>query len=116
MKDKTDVKNFNFIGVDSSLKGELNFKGPTYFYGNLEGSIYQEDFATLNCEMSSFIHGNIYGANIEIYGEVIGNIHATNHLTIYPTAKISGNIKSKNFKIYAGANFNGEMNSTQSNL
>ena len=113
MINNKDVKNFNFVGIDTSLNGDLKFTGPTYFHGNLNGNIYQEDDKGLVCEISSNIDGDIFGTNIEVYGVVTGQINATNSLIIYPTAKVTGQIKAKNFKIYAGAQFNGEMNSTQ---
>ena len=116
MKDKQDVKNFNFIGTNTHLHGDLTFYGSTYFHGKLEGNIYQEDQETLVCEVTSHIRGDIIGNNVEIYGEIEGTIHAQESLTIYPTAKVTGNIKAKNFKIYAGANFNGEMNTTRPEL
>ena len=116
MINNNDVKNFNFIGIDTSLNGELRFSGPTYFHGNLNGNIYQEDEAPLVCEISSNIEGDIFGINVEIYGVVTGQVHASNSLTIYPTANIKGKIKAKNFKVYAGAQFNGDMSSTQAML
>ena len=116
MKDKKDVKNFNFIGTNTLLNGNLAFQGNTYFHGALEGNIHQEDQETLVCEVTSHIKGDIIGTNVEIYGEIEGTIHAQESLIIYPTAKVTGNIKAKNFKIYAGANFNGEMNTTRPEL
>ena len=113
MTNNSDIKNLNFIGIETSLHGDLRFTGPTYFHGNLSGNIYQEDEEILVCEISSNIDGDIFGTNIEIYGVVTGQIHASNSLIVYPTATVNGQLKAKSFRVYAGAQFNGEMNSTQ---
>jgi predicted RNA-binding Zn-ribbon protein involved in translation (DUF1610 family) len=58
----------------------------------------------------SVVQANIKAADIEVSGEVIGNIYAENNLVLRSGAKIVGVVTAKNFVMLEGAMLKGSVN------
>lgn len=103
-----EFKNYNFtvLGSGSKINGDLNLKGDIYIKCELEGTLSIEDESKIVFERGSSFKGNVYGHDIEIFGEVTGVIRANKTLTVRSSAKISGDIKAGNIIIYPGAVLN----------
>lgn len=103
------VKNFNFIGINSQTEGDISFFGKTYHYGKHTGTITQEDSEVLCIQSESELLGNLTATNASIFGKVTGDILAHEQVEIFSGAQIQGKIKSKNIKIHPGAVVLGEL-------
>jgi cytoskeletal protein CcmA (bactofilin family) len=97
--------NLNIINAGTSITGDLSSEGDMRIDGAVKG--YVSSKARLVLGPTSRVDGDIKAVNLELSGEVNGDIVATELLTIKATAKISGNIHSAKLIIEAGAEFNG---------
>jgi cytoskeletal protein CcmA (bactofilin family) len=95
----------NIINSGTQILGDVNSDGDMRVDGTIKG--YLTSKARLVLGPTAVIEGDVKAANIEISGEVNGNIYATELLTVKATAKISGDIVSNKLIIEAGAVFNG---------
>ena len=109
--DHLEIKNFNFIGLNSDSKGDLVFYGKTYFFGKHVGNLTQQDDNELSLHEESEIVGNITSDIIHIYGNIKGDIRANKVLNAYSGAVVEGDIFAKNFNIHPGAIIKGNINS-----
>ena len=95
----------NIINNGTQITGDVNSEGDMRVDGIIKG--YLTSKARLVLGPTAVIDGDIKAANIEISGEVNGNIYASELLTVKTTAKINGDIISNKLIIEAGATFNG---------
>lgn len=95
----------NIINSGTQISGDVNSDGDMRIDGTIKG--YLTSKARLVLGPTAIVEGDIRATNIEISGEVNGNIYATELLTIKATAKISGDLVSNKLIIEAGATFNG---------
>jgi cytoskeletal protein CcmA (bactofilin family) len=98
--------NLNIINAGTTITGDLNSEGDMRVDGTIKG--YVSSKARLVMGPTSRVDGDIKAANVEISGEVNGNIYVSELLTIKASARISGDIVSNKLIIEAGAEFNGK--------
>ncbi len=97
---------FTYIGKETNLKGTFKFHGPTHLQGRINGEISIEDGATIVLEIGSITEGSLQCADLDIYGEFIGEIRSSGRVTIYPTGLFEGKIIAKSLEILPGATVN----------
>lgn len=97
--------NLNIINAGTTITGDLNSEGDMRIDGTVKG--YVTSKARLVLGNTCRVEGDIKAVNLELSGEVNGNIYVTELLTIKATAKINGDIVSNKLIIEAGAEFNG---------
>lgn len=95
----------NIINSGTQIIGDVNSDGDMRVDGTIKG--YLTSKARLVLGSTAVIEGDVKAVNIEISGEVNGNIYASELLTVKATAKINGDIISNKLVIEAGASFNG---------
>jgi cytoskeletal protein CcmA (bactofilin family) len=100
-----DFKNFqyNVIGSQSSIKGNLELSGDTIISSFIEGTIEIKDKGQLILERGSLVKGKIKAINLEIYGSFEGEIECSGLVSIRSSAHVIGQIKSDRLVIYPGA-------------
>ena len=100
-----DFKNFqyNVIGSQSSIKGDLILSGDSIVNSIVEGTIEIKDKGKLILERGSLVKGKIKAIDIEIYGTVEGEIECSGLVSIRSSAQVMGEIKSDRLVIYPGA-------------
>ncbi len=103
------VKNFNFVGLNSQTEGDISFFGKTYFFGTHTGTITQEDSETISMHEESEISGNLIASYANVFGKVKGDILAHEKVELFSGSEVRGNIKSKNIQIHPGATVYGEL-------
>lgn len=69
----------------------------------IEGSIDLSSCAPLVIAKDVQIQGNITAQNVEVHGHIQGNISASGTVTLFPLAKVEGNISSAQLIVYPGA-------------
>ena len=105
--------NFNFIGENTTFKGDLFLSGNTHVYGKVIGDIRGDKHITLTIEYSGQVQGNITGINVIIQGQLLGNISGANKVEVTSTGKSEGILTSKSFQIYPGAKITGDIRSIE---
>ncbi len=108
--------NLNIINAGTTVTGDLNSEGDMRIDGTVKG--YVSSKARLVLGNTSRVEGDIKAVNLELSGEVNGNIFVSELLTIKSSAKVNGDILSNKLIIEAGAEFNGNcsMRDTKNSL
>lgn len=102
--------NFSIVGRKCDIQGDLKFTGDTLLTCNIKGTITVLDHSKITLERDSFIEGDIYCHDIEVFGSFKGSIRASGKLTVRSSAILSGSIEAKGISIYPGAILNVEGN------
>jgi cytoskeletal protein CcmA (bactofilin family) len=100
-----DFKQFhyNVLGVKSKVIGNLSLSGDAIIISYVEGSIEVIDSGKLILERGSFVKGKIKAIDLEIFGQVEGEIECSGVVSIRSSAQVTGSIKSARLVIYPGA-------------
>lgn len=100
-----DFKDFhyNVLGSKSRVQGDLVLSGDSIISSHVEGSIEVQNEGKLILERGSFVKGKITAINLEIFGEVQGDIDCSGLVSIRSSAVVAGTIKSGRLVIYPGA-------------
>ncbi len=105
MIDDQDFRKFhyNILGVKSQVIGDLILSGDAIITSSVEGSIEVRDHGKLILERGSFIKGKIKAIDLEIFGQVEGEIECSGLVSVRSSANVVGTIKSARLVIYPGA-------------
>lgn len=112
MMNDQDFKNFNYniLGANSKIIGDLTLAGDTILNSYLEGNIFVKESGKLVLERGSHIKGKIQAIDLEIFGSVEGEIECVGLVSIRSSGKVTGQIKAGRLVIYPGAEV--EMNAS----
>lgn len=101
----TDFKDFhyNVLGVKSHIKGDLTLSGDTIVNSVIEGNLEIQNHGKLVLERGSVVRGKIKAIDLEIFGEVHGEIDCSGLVSIRSSAQVQAKIKSARLVIYPGA-------------
>ena len=101
-----DEKNINTVlAEDISFKGVLKFSTSLMIKGTFEGEIDATGHLVIGPK--ALVKAQIRAATITNYGEIIGNVEATEKLEMISGAKLTGDIKTPDLYIESGCIFNG---------
>lgn len=94
------------IGKTVSIKGQLFSEEDLYLDGQIEGSINVSQ-SRLTIGKNGKIQANIEAREVDVHGDVQGNIEAGDRITIRSAANLVGDLKSATVSIEDGAYFKG---------
>lgn len=94
-----------FFDQGTNLTGELQFSGVVRIDGNFHGSINGGE--TLIVGSNAVIHADIRVREIEIHGQVFGNISAEGRAEIYSSGSFRGDIHTSLLVIQPGGILDG---------
>jgi cytoskeletal protein CcmA (bactofilin family) len=94
------------IGKSVLVKGELSGSEDLIVDGVVEGSITLRG-QSLTVGPNGRVHANIEARNVILYGQVDGDIHATDRVELRKSASLSGDISTARISIEDGAFFKG---------
>ncbi len=105
MMDDQDFRQFNYnvLGVQSKINGDLILQGDTILNSTVEGTIEVLNSGKLVLERGSFVKGKIRAIDLDIFGTVEGDIECSGLLSIRSSAIVQGQIKAGRLVIYPGA-------------
>ena len=106
-------QNFSLVGKNSQFQGTFRLNGPTRLSGQLSGELVMEGEYDLVIEAEGFFEGDIHCHEVEIYGKFKGTLSGPQKVTIYPSAKVSGEVSTGNLIIHPGAEVNIDGKTTQ---
>lgn len=95
--------NYNILGVKSEVIGDLILSGDAIITSSITGSVEVKDSGKLVLERGSFVKGKIKAIDLEIFGQVDGDIECSGLVSIRSSAQVTGSIKSGRLVIYPGA-------------
>jgi cytoskeletal protein CcmA (bactofilin family) len=95
-----------FLGMNSSLKGELNVRGTLRIDGTVEGQL-DADYVILS--ETGEVKGEIKAKKILIGGKMDGNVRAQELVEINSKGKVLGDIFTPRLAIIEGGEFNGKV-------
>ena len=103
------------IGESVELQGDIAITGGLHIDGKVTGNITVRDgnAARLTLSNNGAIHGNVMVNDADINGRVKGDVHARGHVTLYPNARIDGDLSYESLEIKRGAQINGKLIASQ---
>ena len=96
-----------FIDQGSEFEGKLSFKDTVRIDGLFRGEISSQN--TLVVGESGQIEASIRSTVVVVSGSVVGDIEATEQVTLHKTARVEGNLSTPSVVIEEGAIFNGHL-------
>lgn len=92
------------IGQDSLIRGELISKGVIRVDGVIEGNVQAD---SLMISKTGGVKGDIFVREVEIEGNVEGNINSQELIEIRPEGAVEGDVRTVKLIISEGAFFSG---------
>lgn len=94
-----------FIAAECQIAGSITINGNARIDGKIEGSVRVT--GDLIIGNSAFLTADIEANTVSIAGEVHGNIKTSDLLELNATARLFGDISTRQFKVEQGARFTG---------
>lgn len=109
-KDKkynSDIVN-TVIGEDTAIKGTVHSQRSIRVEGSLEGEINSQGEVYIGA--NSHVKAMVFGRDVVVAGEVVGNIESVKSLVITKTGKVYGDISGDQLIIEEGGIYKGKVN------
>jgi len=111
-KDKNALKtNYTVIQKKFNMRGSIEFQNPLKMCGDFDGDI--KGSSTLYIESGAKIHAHIQVPHLIVYGQIIGNIIASEKVSLHTGSNVVGNIRTPNLEIEDGVVFEGQCEMKQ---
>ena len=95
-----------FLDQGTNITGELQFSNTLRIDGNFHGSITSGD--TLIIGEHAVVHADIKVGEIEIHGQVFGNVEVKRRAEISSTGRLRGDLQTSILIVQAGAVLDGK--------
>ncbi len=112
-KSNMNTRPISMLAEGCSFKGKMFLRGEVRLGGHVEGTIVADD--DLIVEESATINADINGVNIQVSGQINGNIKTQGILILTPTARMTGNIHTPHLVIEDGAVLHGNVSIEEDN-
>src|SRR5438874_13584778 len=99
--------NHTVIGSSIVIDGEISGDEDLVIQGTVKGKIQLKE--SLYVESSGVIEADIETANVEVSGQVTGNIAASDKVELKNECKVVGDIRAPRILIADGASFKGNV-------
>lgn len=109
-KSKRSADIDSLVGGNTKICGDVHFTGGLHVDGKIEGNVVAEsENSMLTTSEQGCIEGNVSVHNIVLNGEVIGDVHALEHVELAPKARVTGNVYYNVIEMAMGAEVNGNL-------
>jgi cytoskeletal protein CcmA (bactofilin family) len=109
-KNRRNAQIDSFIGCGTELRGDVQFRDGLHIDGVVKGSVIAEgDNSMLTMSEQGRIEGEVRVHSIVLNGEVVGDVHASRHIELAPTARITGDVYYNLIEVAMGAEVNGNL-------
>jgi cytoskeletal protein CcmA (bactofilin family) len=95
--------NYNVFGENSTITGDVVLSGDSIVNSTINGTIEVQGDGKLILERGSKVVGKIVALDLEIFGEVEGEILCSGLVSVRSSARVTGTITSSRLVIYPGA-------------
>ena len=100
----------SLIGNGTELRGDVHFRDGLHIDGVVKGNVVAEgDNSMLTMSEQGRIEGEVRVHNLVLNGEVVGDVHASNHIELAPAARVTGNVYYNLIEMAMGAEVNGNL-------
>jgi len=93
------------LGKGTEFEGKLTFEGEVRIAGRFNGEIFSKD--RLQVDDGARVQAEITAGVVIVYGEIIGNIKASQAVELKANAKVKGNVETPALTIEKGVIFEG---------
>ncbi len=100
------------IGRQTEVLGDVRFSGGLHVDGKIKGSVTilgADKAAHLSVSESGAIEGDVRVPTMMLNGTVIGDVRATEKLSLASKARVTGNVYYKVLQMEPGAMINGQL-------
>ena len=104
--------NTTSIGENCAIDGDITFDKTIEIHGKITGTVKIAENCTtamLVIKKSGIVEGDVYGDEVVIEGEVIGNVTGKKKITIKSSSFVSGNVYYDILDMNGGATVNGNL-------
>ena len=108
----TANKNTTVIGENCVIEGDVTFEKTIEVHGKIIGTLKIAEnctSASLIIKKTGIVEGDVYGSDVVIEGEVVGNVSGKKEIKIENSAFISGNVYYDILDVQGGATINGNL-------
>ena len=108
----TANKNTTVIGENCVIEGDVTFEKTIEVHGKIIGALKIAEnctSASLIIKKTGIVEGDVYGSDVVIEGEVVGNVSGKKEIKIENSAFISGNVYYDILDVQGGATINGNL-------
>ena len=105
-------KNTTSIGENCTIDGDITFDKTIEIHGKITGTVKIAENCTtamLIIKKNGIVEGDVYGDEVVIEGEVIGNVTGKKKITIKSSSFVSGNVYYDILDMIGGATVNGNL-------
>ena len=105
-------KNTTSIGENCTIDGDITFDKTIEIHGKITGTVKIAENCTtamLIIKQNGIVEGDVYGDEVVIEGEVIGNVTGKKKITIKSSSFVSGNVYYDILDMNGGATVNGNL-------
>ena len=105
-------KNTTSIGENCTIDGDISFDKTIEIHGKITGTVKIAENCTtamLVIKKNGIVEGDVYGDEVVIEGEVIGNVTGKKKITIKSSSFVSGNVYYDILDMNGGATVNGNL-------
>lgn len=95
------------LGANDSLKGTLRTDSGVTIHGNVEGEIFANGDVVV--ESSATVVASIEARNVDIRGQVMGNVTSTKRLSLSGSGTLQGDASAARLIVQDGATLNGSI-------
>ena len=99
------------VNDGTEIEGKITFSGTVLLNGRVRGEIMSTD--TLVVGEKGVITASIRAGVVEVSGEVVGNITATDRIELHPSCRVYGDIEAPVVIIDEGALLEGQCRMTK---
>lgn len=93
------------LGRGTEFDGKLTFEGEVRIAGRFSGEIFSKD--RLQIDEGAKVNAEVTAGAVVVYGEVTGNIKATQFVELRASARMRGNIETPSLMVEKGVMFEG---------
>ena len=99
------------IGRQTELSGDIRFSGGLHVDGKIKGKVLAagDKSAVLSVSDAGVIEGDVRVPVIVLNGSVMGDVHASERISLSVKARVTGNIYYKVLEMASGAKVNGQL-------
>jgi cytoskeletal protein CcmA (bactofilin family) len=99
------------VNDGTEVEGKITFTGTVLLNGRVRGEIVSNDALVVG--EKAVINASIRGVIVEVSGEVVGNITATDRIELHPSCRVYGDIEAPVVIIDEGALLEGQCRMTK---
>lgn len=112
---RADIGQFSgkttIIAQEAELRGDVRFSGALQVDGRIIGNI-ETDQGLVRVSEHGYVEGIIRAPSVLVNGQVVGDVHASEHLELDAKARISGDLYYQAMEMVIGAQISGQLHYT----